>query len=640
MNHRYFPFFVLWLNVLVTISSAQDSEDNISVAWTETEITDSDREHWAFRPLQVPELAAADCRVGMAGPIDGFVHKELAPQDLIAAPSANRRILARRLSLDVLGLPPNIDDVERFANDSHPDAYERYVDRLLGSTAYGEHWAQYWLDLARFAETDGFEHDKVREQAWLYRQWVIDALNDDMPYDQFLRLQIAGDEIGGQSCSIPTMFCLAGPDMPDINEQDLRRHDRLNEIVSAVGAAVLGMQLHCAQCHDHKYDPLSLGDFYRMRSYFDAGLPVLQRDKHVNELIPQPSAITSEVYFRGELANRGPHVTAAPPRVLCSENWSSAQVGDAAAGSRLALADWMTSPDNPIVARVFANRLWQFHFGRSITGNPSDFGLIAGEPTHPELLDWLACELQRGNWSIKHMHRQILLSSTFRQQSYPEEASAVSDKSYLSWKHRLSQDPDNRWLGRFSRRRLRGEVIRDRLLFVSGQLDREMGGPSVRPALPKELLSTLLKGQWEPSLNPGDQVRRSVYIFARRNLRYPIFDVFDRPDAGASCSLRESSTTAIQSLQMLNSDLTLSAAKAVCHRIPSQADWKVQEFVEKLFPIILCRPARADEIQWLIDSYANFSLSNDLASDAEAQWQWQIATALALLNSNEFLYLD
>lgn len=611
-------------------TSSLPAADVASVAISETPITDDDREHWAWSPLERPPLPRVANAQWMNTGVDAFILSQLEKKKLTPANSADRATLLRRLKFDLHGLPPTIQELENFETDSSPDAYEQLVERLLSDAAYGERWAQHWLDLARFAETDGFEHDKVRKDAWQYRDWVVDALNADMPYDQFVRLQLAGDLItaGSESHenSVATMFCLAGPDMPDINEQDLRRHDKLNEITSTVGAVFLAMQMHCAQCHDHKYDPISQADFYRLRAIFEPAVPAMKRDVPVHVLVDQPQPESARFYFRGEVRQPGPVVVPGLPRVAVAQDFP---VMCDQQRPRTDFVDWLFADHNPLTARVMANRIWQFHFGQSLCENPSDFGVVAGEPTHPELLDWLASELRDGGWSLKHVHRTIVTSATYRQ-----VGSASADTA--DWPQRIRTDPRNELYSRFPRRRLEGEIVRDALLQVSGQLNRHMRGPGVRPALPNELMETLLDGQWIPSNDPADHRRRSIYVFARRNLRYPIFDAFDRPDAGATCAVRAISTTAIQSLTLLNGELSFTAAQDCCEQL---AAWRTEnsqatpaDWIERLMLQTLSRRPNPTEMQLLAAPLAQ--LAGEELDEA------LLATCLAILNTNEFIYID
>ncbi len=492
----------------------------------------------------------------------------------------------------------------------------------MASPRFGERWGQWWLDLARFAETDGFEHDRVRQDAWKYRDWVIEAFNQDMPYDQFVFAQIAGGETSEADDSIATMFGLAGPDMPDLNDQSLRRHDRLNDLTSTVGATLLGLQFHCAQCHDHKYDPISQADFYRLRAVFESSIPELVRDKPVNQLTSAASVTPARFYFRGELQQAGPVVQAGFPRIAVATTDDLYLAKSPT--PRTEFAVWLFSESNPLTARVIVNRIWQQHFGRGLTESPSDFGVVPNDPSHPELLDWLAGELRKRDWSLKELHRMIVTSATYRQRSFDEA------DSNGQWKRRIEVDPENRWLSRFPRRRLDAEAVRDSMLAVSGTLNLESGGAGVMPPLPDELIRTLLKGQWKTSEDVADHSRRSIYIFARRNLRYPILEVFDRPDALASCPERNRSTTAIQALQMFNSAFSFQTAKLLADRVTSQRDATLSDRIDSLIRSTLARHPTDDERKL-------FEASISAAFAGEEAF---LEFCLAVLNSNEFIYLD
>jgi hypothetical protein len=617
-----------WINFQVAqCQPAHATDPNAGDGIHEPEITTEDRQHWSFRPVVKPSVPVVQRVNSVRNPIDAFILRDLESEELSFAPTADRAALLRRLKLDLLGLPPTPEELEEFLSDRRADeiAYTDWLDRWLASPRYGERQAQRWLDLARFAETDGFEHDKVREDAWQYRDWVIDAINEDMPYHRFVELQLVGDLHGRPQDQIATMFCLASSDMPDINEQDVRRHDRLNELTSTVGASLLGLQMHCAQCHDHKYDPISQADFYRLRAVFECAVPQLRRDKPFNHFAGDAATVVAKLYLRGELSSPGPAVSPAVPRIAVP---AGVELKFDSEKPRSSFTRWLFDEENPLTGRVIANRVWQSHFGRGLFANPSDVGVVAGSPTHPELLDWLVCFLREHDWSLKALHREILLSTTYRQASH---RAGPSFGSQTEWEERIRLDRDNDLYSRFPRQRLEGEVIRDCLLSVAGLLNDIAGGPGVMPPLPQEMTATLLKGQWKASEHEEDHHRRSVYVFARRNLRYPIFDVFDRPDAGASCPQRNRSTTALQSLQMLNSDLSKQCAEGLCRRVSDSLNDTPSAdlanlWVHQLFRIALARDA----------SEAEVNLLQPFAGDVESQ----VAACLALLNSNEFLYVD
>lgn len=611
-------------------ASAKPIEDETTEVLVESPITKYDRDHWAFRNIKRPVLPHVRSVSWPASPIDYFILAALEKHALEPSVPASRAALLRRLKLDIVGLPPTADELTAFEQDNSDDAVERIVDAFLASPAYGERWAQHWLDLARFAETDGFEHDKLRPDAFRYRQWVVDALNQDMPYDQFITSQIMGDLSSNGTDAIATMFCMAGPDMPDINEQDLRRHDKLNEITSTVAASLLGLPMHCAQCHDHKVDPISLGDFYRMRAIFDSALPAMQRDKPVVQLQEQTEHSVSRVYYRGELNQPGPIVVPLPPRIACSE--STLQSFDSSQ-PRQSFCRWLFDSENTLVSRAIVNRVWQHHFGKSLCDNPNDFGLLAGEPSHPELLDWLAEELRQNEWSIKHLHRRILLSKTYQQAGASNTNKGTTTDGNTS---AATYSLTSKWYGCFPRQRLEGETIRDAMLAISGKIDLTYGGPSVMPPLPDELLSTLLPGHWSQSATLSDHSRRSIYILARRNLRYPIFEAFDRPDAGSTCGRRDRSTTAIQSLHLLNSELALDTANTWALNTTRQATLRghandITWITEQLFMAALGRHPTTNEVA-KISEYVNLDMDDSMQ-------RWQLV-CLALLNGNEFLYID
>ncbi|MDP6795419.1 MAG: DUF1549 and DUF1553 domain-containing protein [Verrucomicrobiota bacterium] len=607
-----------WIVLLTGLALDQEfgrAEDQYTIV--ESPITAEERNHWAWQPLGQVAVPRVPQARRLANPIDYFIAARLHPHRLGQAPEADRRTLIRRLYFDLLGLPPSAEDVTTFEADPRPDAYERLLDSLLASPAYGERWAQHWLDLARFAETDGFEHDKVRPNAWRYRDWLINALNIDLPYDQFVLHQLAGDTLSPPD-ALATGFLLAGQDMPDINLNAERRHMVLNEMTATVGSVFLGLNIGCAQCHDHKSDPISQVDFYQLRAYFEGGLTfseqelgegrgkgrvMAEADKPVSTLFP----------VRGDFRRLGPVVQPAVPRIARGKKTAVAVT------NRAGLAHWMSKPGNPLFRRTIANRLWQFHFGQPLTAIPSDLGRTGERPTHPALLDWLAAELPRRYWSLKAIHRLLLTSATYRQASR-----GVGEK----WVRRLAADRENRLYSRMNRRRLDGETLRDTLLAISGQATQRAGGPGVRPALPREITSTLLNNQWPVSKSVEDHHRRSVYLFARRNLRYPLFELFDRPDGTASCSRRKESTTAPQSLILLNSDFSLASARALAKRLAKlDQPTAVHELYSRLFQR---RPSESE-----------LRLAKRFLVEQEPHGLDPIARlALALINLNEFLFLD
>ncbi len=680
---------------------------------TEPPISQADREYWSFRPLVRPAIPAVQAG-DAANPIDVFLERRLREIGFVALERADKATLLRRVTFDLIGLPPTPEEIAVFLDDAGSEAYERVVDRLLASPGYGERWGQHWLDLARFAETDGFEFDAVRPNAWRYRDWVIEALNNDLPFDRFVQQQIAGDELwpDDPQAAIATGFLLCGPDMPDINDQDERRHTILNELAGTVGSVFLGLSVGCAQCHDHKIDPISQADFYRLRAFFDRGdlfkdhpiatpeersahevarkataplekelkqlddaarkrlreqNPDLQptaadlrealkedertrRDELVTELARLPKVPElahgrvfkngaermSVVAIRGDFKRPGAEVQPAFLRIADSfVGWapptkSQPELVGGAHPTRSDLARWLTRADHPLVPRVMANRLWQFHFGEGLCRSPSDFGYSGSDPSHPELLDWLASELTRDGGSLKRMHRMMMTSAAYQRAARP----GTGESSRALWNTVQAADPDNRLWGRMTPRRLEGETIRDAMLSAAGVLSERQGGPGARPPLPKEMIATLLKNQWTVSPDEEDHRRRSIHLMVRRNLRYPLFEVFDRPDTNATCAKRSRSTVAPQALALLNSELSLSLAETLANRITREATGADQQ-VQLAFQLVLGRQPTGEELAWSNDFLQEESRPNQ-ADQRNALHR----LCLALFNANEFLYVD
>ncbi len=586
----------------------------------EPPITEDDRAHWSFQSLTRPSLPAPEAADKARNEIDLFILQRLEQKGLTLQQEADKRTLIRRLSFDLTGLPPSLEQIRTFVNDSSPKAYDQLVERLLSSSAYGERWAQHWLDVARFAESDGFEHDKVRKDAWKYRDWVITALNEDLPYDQFIQMQIAGAQLfpDRKDADLATGFLTSGPDMPDINLPEERRHTVLNEITSAVGSAVLGLGVSCAQCHDHKYDPISQADFYRLRAYFEnMALPPKNKSLQVSFSESEKHKEPARIAIKGDFRKPGPVIHPDVPRIV-SEAEREQQPS-----TRSQLAQWLTQPDNPLTGRVFINRLWMHHFGQPIVSTPNDFGTQGAKPSHPELLDWLATELPQRQWSMKAMHRLMVTSATYRQ---------ASNGHGQGWEDSLKADPKNHLFSRMPRRRLSGEAVRDAMLLISGQLNPKKGGPGFRPPLPPEVTVTLLKNQWPVTSNVSEHKRRSIYLFARRNLRFPMFAVFDRPDALASCARRDQSTTALQSLTLFNSEFSFQCSTALAELVDKGEP--LNEAIQEVQERILGRETSEAELE-VINSFIKGTIKN-----GSSQKQALADLSLGLFNVNEFLYVD
>lgn len=554
----------------------------------EPKVTEKERDYWAFKPLTNAEFGVRNADWQAASrELDGLVKTESKP--------AGAAALIRRVTFDLAGLPPTPEEIRAFQDSAlrNPhSAFEALVDRLLTSPRYGEHWAQWWLDLARYADTDGFEYDAERNRAWQYRDWVINALNRDMPFDEFVQKQIAGDLMGDETA---TGFLFAAPDMPDLNNQSERRHVLLNDITTVVGSVGLGLTVGCAQCHDHPYDPISQADFYRLRSFFDnTVLPKERKPLGPFVRIYTEGVPVSTVFVRGDFKRPGPVIQPAFPRIF-GETPPNAD--------RVALAKWLASKDNAIFLRTMANRIWQQHFGKPLAAIPGDLGHQGEAPTNPALLDWLAAEMPRQNWSLKKLHKIIVMSQHYQQDTAP-------------------------------RKRLNGEMLRDTMLAVSGQLNLKTGGPGVKLPLPREISDTLIKKQADPTSDVTEHTRRSIYTFARRNLRHPLFELFDRPDAQISCARRNESTTAPQALMLLNSEFAHNVADKLAANLNENHGSDAAALISGATLRCLSREATKLEIE---------NGQKFLQKQTALTPNFRAALAdycLALLNSNEFLYLD
>jgi hypothetical protein len=708
-------------------------------------------------------------RVWPKNPIDAFILSRLERVGLQPAPPADRLTLVRRVTFDLTGLPPTPEEVSAFLHDARPDAYERLVDRLLASPHYGERWAQHWLDVVRYAESNGYEADADRPHAWRYRDYVIRAFNEDLPFDRFVVEQLAGDELAKgkdpQQCAFLLVACglnrcgpvhlVGGNTDPEINRLEV-----LTEMTTGVASAFLGLTLSCARCHDHKFDPISQADYYRLQSFFAAAQPRdidiatpeekaridrenraldaraaplhkqiadleapyrarLAADKRArlekkyrdalavaldkrnpeqkklaedalplleikwNEIVEalkppertQRAALRAEIHaleaqkpapaaqawtiqdqdqipptpilVRGDPKRKGPVVEPAFPRVLRPD--ADAKVPSPRRLDRVALARWLTGVDHPLTARVLVNRLWQHHFGRGIVATPNDFGLRGERPSHPELLDWLARELVSHGWSIKHLHRLMVLSSTYRQAS---RMGLVAPGKTV--------DPDNRLLWHMNRQRLEGEAFRDSLLAVAGDLNPKLGGPMVRVPLEAEVYELIFTegerdGLWPVTADPREHARRSIYLFAKRNVRLPLLEAFDRPDTVTSCPVRPVSTFAPQALILLNGPFTHACSRRMAVRLVSECGTVVDKQIERAYQLALNRSPSARERQvakQFLHDQANLVLERlrarkpvgvppDLPEDVDPAAAVALADfCLALFNRNEFLYVN
>jgi uncharacterized protein DUF1553/uncharacterized protein DUF1549 len=716
-------------------------------------------QHWSFQPIRRPDPPGVRDSARVRNLIDRFVLGRLESERIQPSPEAPRATLLRRLSLDLTGLPPSPSDLEAFLADNGPDAYERAVDRLLASPHYGEKWGRHWLDLARYADSDGYESDLPRPHAWRYRTWVIDALNRDMPFDRFTIEQLAGDLLPNATLDqrVATGFYRntltnreGGVDTEEFRTAQVI--DRTNTL----GTVWLGLTVNCAQCHDHKYDPISQKEYYQLYAFFnplveydiEAPLPgeagpylaqrgdydakrsalfaeynidALQKEweqklletaanpgqsaewdkawkfignnlvggqaiarmdparrskkqrddlrdyfirqfsqgfgsertkqarieelrKKLRELkapeISQAQTIaehhappTTHILLRGDFRSPGVEVPRATLAVLPALK--------TAPPTRLDLARWLVSRDNPLTARVTVNRIWQELFGRGLVRTSEDFGKQGETPSHPELLDWLASEFVERGWSMKQMIRLMVTSSTYRQSSRVRPDLET-------------RDPDNALLARQSRLRLPAELIRDSALAAAGLLDTRIGGRSVRPPQPKGVaeLGYANSVKW-PESSGADRYRRGLYVHFQRTVPYPQLMNFDAPDSNLSCSRRQRSYTPLQALNLLNDPVFVEAAQGLAYRILRETPPAFRSRLDYAFRLCLARSPKPDEADQLstyftkqsavfraapADATALFPVALEGTDPVDAA-AWT-ATGRVLMNLDEFLHRE
>jgi hypothetical protein len=687
---------------------------------------------WSFRAPQRPEIPAA----AKGREIDYFLERAIAGQGLAKAPAAPRATLLRRVYMDLTGLAPTAEEVNRFAADRDPKAYEKVIDQLLASPRYGEKWARHWLDLVRYSDTAGFELDSYIPDAWRYRDYVIDSFNKDKPYDQFVKEQIAGDEYWPEDTEANTgtgLYCI-GPNRDLFPDQaDINRVEILTDYTDTTASVFLGLTAGCARCHDHKFDPIPQKDYFRLQAVFapavktkvalnrlgslgwetgenvreiqlrelgeqirtiqdpckkrlydaklmklsaevqaaiqtpedqktprqrelatEYGSAVRVTDEEIRECLDEqqraalhnierrlvtmfqgyaPKPFSCGITDVGDFSPKTfvPAKGKAEPVEVTPGFFSALGGGDIpersfarpvtgpipmfpTTGRRHALAEWLTKPDHPLTARVMVNRVWQYHFGRGIVATPSDYGSRGAAPTHPELLDYLAAEFVAQGWSLKKLHKQILLSEAYQRDSQP--SAGVREK-----------DPENLYLSHFRRRRLTSDELRDNLLLASGELNLKMHGKPVVPPLAEEEMFGMIgraEQMWVVSSNPEDFRRRSIYLFQKRTFRMPMMEVFDTPEPMLTCPRRDASTTAPQSLTLLNGSFAMERARALARR----------GSVEAIFEAVLLRKPDAEEAKRLSTAFAN------LEAKAGGREQALTEIARAILNTNEFLYVD
>jgi hypothetical protein len=636
------------------------------------------RVHWSFEPIRNPLPPAVRDTGWAKTTIDPFILARLEAIGLRPAPPADRLTLIRRVTFDLTGLPPTPEEIDAFLEDSSPDAYEKVVERLLASPHYGERWGRHWLDVVRYAETEGFEYDRLRPGAWRYRDYVISSLNADKPFDRFVLEQLAGDELapGDHELLIAAGFHRLGPVRRNAGNQAVAvsRNEVLTEMTDAIGSAFLGLTVGCARCHDHKFDPLPQADYYRLQAFL-AGThehdlvladPKTRADHEARSkeitnqltrlqkllssregkekpaireqiallrrklpaLLPTISTIHNvpaertpvHVLRRGDPEKKGVLVGPRPLGRLTPPD--TPELPGDVAQPKTRLARWLLAPEHPLTARVFVNRVWQYHFGRGIVATPNDFGANGAPPSHPDLLDHLARAFVAGGWRLKPLHRLIVCSSTYRQSTIGRDPGTAG-----------RVDPDDTLLWHFPRRRLSAEEVRDALLAVSGQLNPEAGGPSVAVPVAADLVDLLYDpAQWVVTADAAQHNRRSVYLLAKRNLPLPFFQAFDQPDAQTSCPRREASTHPLQALELLNGSLANRLARDFAERLTrecgpdggSHAERRNQ-IVERGFRLAVGRPPSATERELSLAFLARHPVSE---------------FTLALFNLNAFLYVE
>jgi len=727
--------------------------------------TPAQKNYWAFQPVKKSPLPAVKDKAWVKTPIDAFILAKLEENKLRPNPRADKLTLLRRVTIDVTGLPPTQEEIQAFLSDKSPDAWEKVVDRLLASPAYGERWGRHWLDVARYADSNGFKADETRPNVWRYRDYVIKAFNDDKPYDRFVKEQIAGDELyPGNPEALAAMgfnrHWIDETNAPDLFE---RRHQTLDDMTTVTGVAFLGMTFGCARCHDHKFDPILTKDYYRLQAFFantafgDGPLPLSDpearskydqqyadwdaktkdirdkmarimapiledRKKHsatvmtdeVQAVIAKPEAertpLEQQVYhiaetrfgglgdpvraLKGDQAKRYAELkaqlasfeslkppplpqgqfmrdlTATAPPTYILHGGSRLAPGDevqpgflsildpsdakitppeglASTGRRSALAAWLTDPSNPLPSRVMVNRIWHYNFGRGIVATPGDLGKMGARPTHPELLDYLASYFVDNGWSTKKVQRLILLSNTYQEASDNDAKIAEAD-------------PDNKLLWHYPRHRMEAEAVRDSMLATSGLLNPQMGGPGVFPPVPpgmlSELSATAVAGGWRTEKDAAQSNRRSVYIFVRRNMPYPLLQEFDTANTFESCDYRKNTVTAPQSLDLLNNELILDWARSLAGRVFNDSGLAPAAQVDRAFRLAYGRGATADDQKMAEDFLAKQTpimvarlASNDAKPPVPTNMPAGVDAARAaafvdlchmLMDSNEFLYIN
>jgi hypothetical protein len=679
-------------------------------------IDDADRDWWSFRPLKKPGVPQLPTDTWSENAIDRFVFRQLSQRGIRPAARADETALVRRLYFDLIGLPPSPQQVDDYLNNPSTRRWEELIDALLANPAYGEHWGRYWLDLVRYAESDGWNQDAYRPVVWRYRDYVVRSFNQDRPYPQFVRQQLAGDQLDDDDPEnlAATGFLRLG--IYEYNQRDAKSHwnDIINEMTDVTGDVFLGIGMACARCHDHKFDPVLQTDYYKLRSFFEPiiwrddvpyatqrelaayqakrqawdaatadirakidALLQLYRDRKWKSTVDKfpldiqacfhkpvedrsswehqmAYLVERQFYEEGggplakmskedkaeherlkkELAKFDDIKPAAPAKLMTVSDFEGPITETMVPGSssdqlmqpgfpavlvshpsptpstehrrrlqRTDLANWIARADNPLTTRLIVNRIWQGHFGRGLVGTPNDFGQLGQRPTHPELLDWLACTFVEQGWSMKQLHKLILMSATWQQSTFNREAAKYA-----------TIDPDDELLWRAPVRRLTAEQIRDAMLSISGELNGKLGGPSV----------------------DGSSTRRSLYLRSYRNKPHEFLHAFDAASGLKSVAERNRTTTPTQSLMMINGRFSLQRADKLAARIKSDECSTADEAVRHLIRLAWCRRATNEEVSSTL-KFLQCAPDDDLKKIDQQQLT---DFCHVLLNSSELVYLD
>ena len=658
-------------------------------------------EHWSFQPIKQHSVPKVKDSAWVRNPIDAFILSKLETAGIAPSKQADKRTLIRRVSFDLTGLPPTLSESALYLADDSANAYENMVNRYLASPSYGERWGRHWLDVARYADSNGLDENVAHGNAWRYRDYVVESFNKNVPYNQFISEQIAGDLLPYKSDSekhahlIATGYLTLGPKvLAEVDKQKMEM-DIIDEQIDTMGKTFLGLTLGCARCHDHKFDPILTADYYSLAGVFKSTktmeslvtiakwnenplaneketaqlkeytAKVAESKKKADDFLEeQRKALASEkkltpkeieallkdepkaslkklrdataalekaapelpsamgvtegkvtdvaIHIRGNTDRLGKVMPRAVPVVLAKAN---APAFSEKSSGRLELANWIASPSNPLTSRVMVNRVWRWHFGRGIVPTPDNFGLLGTNPTHPELLDWLANNFIQSNWSIKDLHKTIMFSNTYKQASTLIPASDEKDSSCnLYW--------------RFVPKRLEGEVLRDSLLQVSDQLDKTMGG-----SLLQVKNRAFFFDHTSKDMTKYDSNRRSLYLPVVRNNLFVVFSLFDSTDAAVPNGDRANTTIAPQALFFLNSKLVLDTAELLAQKAIQKAP-TAEAQVLYLYENILGRTPTLDEANRAKDFlFQALKLSENNPVKAMA------ALAQILVSSNEFVTL-